>query len=84
MTLPTNEARQESVVATHINGTSLKDDEIGDMIYCGFLPEALANQSYCPAPLARVVGHGLDALQGALETLKAGVSGEKIVVTLAL
>lgn len=84
MTLPTNEALPESVVATHINGTSLKDDEIGDMIYCGFLPEALANQSYCPAPLARVVGHGLDALQGALETLKAGVSGEKIVVTLAL
>ncbi|MBO1041388.1 hypothetical protein [Brucella pituitosa] len=82
MTLPTNDALPESVVATHIHGTSLKDDGIGDMIYRKFLPEALANQRYRAAPPARIVGHGLGALQGALETLKVGVSGEKIVVAL--
>lgn len=82
MTLPTSEVLPESVVATHIHGASLKDDGIGDMIYRGFLPEALASQSYRAAPPARVVGSGLGAFQSALETLKAGVSGEKIVVTL--
>ncbi len=82
MTLPTSEDRPGSVVATHIHGTSLKDDGIGDMIYRGFLPEALASQRYRAARPARVVGSGFGAFQGTLETLKAGVSDEKIVVTL--
>lgn len=70
------------VDARHIFGTSLKDDEVGPMIYRDFLPQALANGSFVPAPPPKIVGQGLEALQTALETLKSGVSGAKVVVTL--
>jgi len=70
------------VEARHIFGTSLKDDEVGPMIYRDFLPHALASGSFVPAPPPMIVGHGLKALQTALETLKSGVSGAKVVVSL--
>ena len=52
------------------------------MIYRDFLPQALASRTFVPAPPAKIAGHGLGTLQAALEALKAGVSGAKIVVTL--
>ncbi len=70
------------VEARHIAGTSLKDDEVGPMIYKDFLPQALENGSYVASPPPRIAGHGLDALQDALLGLKAGVSAVKVVVTL--
>jgi Zn-dependent alcohol dehydrogenase len=82
VTLPPPENVPNGVTATHIIGPSLKDDEIGPMIYRDFLPRALSEGSFVPAPSARVTGHGLNALQEALETLKVGVSAAKIVVTL--
>ncbi len=74
--------RPAGVDATQIFGTGLKDDEVGPMIYRDFLPQALAAGTFVPSPPARVVGHGLDALQAALEILKAGVSAAKVVVEL--
>jgi NADPH:quinone reductase-like Zn-dependent oxidoreductase len=71
------------VNATHIFGTKLKDDDVGPMIYCGFLPRALAAKSYVAAPPAKIAGHGLEALQDALQIQKAGVSAVKIVVALS-
>jgi NADPH:quinone reductase-like Zn-dependent oxidoreductase len=82
-TLPPPEDRPAEVIATHIIGTSLKDDHVGALIYRDFLPAALASGKFVPAPRARLAGHGLQALQPALEIQKAGVSGEKVVVTLA-
>jgi hypothetical protein len=70
------------VEARHIAGTSLKDDEVGPMIYKDFLPQALVSGSFVASPPARIVGHGLAALQDALQVLKAGVSAVKVVVTL--
>lgn len=81
-TLPVAVDVPEGVTVRLIHGTSLKDDEVGPMIYRDFLPQALENGSYVVAPPARIVGDGLEALQGALEVLKAGVSGAKVVVTL--
>jgi D-arabinose 1-dehydrogenase-like Zn-dependent alcohol dehydrogenase len=81
-TLPPPQDRPAGVEATHIFGTSLKDDEVGPMIYRDFLPQALSTGSFVPAPAATVLGHGLEMLQPALEALKAGVSGTKVVVTL--
>jgi D-arabinose 1-dehydrogenase-like Zn-dependent alcohol dehydrogenase len=81
-TLVPPEERPAGVEATHIFGTSLKDDEVGPMIYRDFLPQALAAGTFVPAPAAKVVGHGLETLQAALESLKAGVSAAKVVVTL--
>lgn len=81
-TLAPPDERPFGVEATHISGTSLKDDEVGPMIYREFLPQALAARTFVPAPPAKVVGQGLEMLQAALEALKAGVSATKIVVTL--
>lgn len=73
----------QGVEARHIAGTSLKDDKVGPMIYRDFLPQALEDGSFVSAPPAKIVGHGLEALQGALQVLKAGVSAAKVVVTLS-
>ncbi len=81
-TLTPPESRPAGIEATHISGTSLKDDDVGPMIYRDFLPQALASRTFVPAPPAKVVGHGLAMLQPALEALKAGVSASKVVVTL--
>ena len=81
-TLPPPEALPEGVSATHIIGPSLKDDDVGPMIYRDFLPEALAAGRFVPAPPARVTGRGLEALQSAVDLLRSGVSGEKLVVEL--
>jgi len=70
------------VEARHIAGTSLKDDNVGPMIYRDFLPKALEDGRFVPAPPAKIVGHGLEALQDALHILKAGISAAKVVVTL--
>lgn len=81
-TLPATVEPPEGVTATHIHGTILKDDEVGPMIYRDFLPLALAQGTYVAAPPAKVLGHGLEALQDALRVQKAGVSAAKIVVAL--
>lgn len=46
----------------------------------GWLQEKLATGEFVPSPKIRVVPGGLEALNEALDILKAGVSGEKIVV----
>jgi NADPH:quinone reductase-like Zn-dependent oxidoreductase len=81
-TLTPPEERPEGVDATHIIGPSLKDDEVGPMIYRDFLPGALADGMFVAAPPARIAGTGLEALQHALEMQMAGVSAEKVVVAL--
>ncbi|ERS95191.1 hypothetical protein HMPREF1624_08402 [Sporothrix schenckii ATCC 58251] len=48
----------------------------------GFLPRALEAGTYQVAPAPQIVGHGLEALQGGLDMVKAGVSATKVVVTL--
>lgn len=81
-TLTAPDDRPTNVETKQIFATSLKDNEVGHAVYADFLPAALAARGYQPAPPARIVGHGLQALQGALEAQKQGVSGEKIVVDL--
>ncbi|CAK7232300.1 hypothetical protein SCUCBS95973_008213 [Sporothrix curviconia] len=51
-------------------------------VFREFLPQALAQRQYMTAPRTRVVGHGLDSLQEAMDVRKKGVSAEKIVLTL--
>jgi hypothetical protein len=63
-------------------GGSLKDNEVGPAIFADFLPKALAKAQYRPAPVANVVGTGLEAIPGAIEKLKGGVSASKLVVTI--
>ena len=70
------------VKTKRIFGTDLKDNEVGKVIYEEYLPQALADAKFVPAPDPVVVGKGLDAIQDGLEMQKKGVSARKVVVTL--
>lgn len=56
--------------------------DIAKVIYGDFLPQALANGTFKPAPPPLVVGHGLEQLQDAFELYRKGVSAKKLVITL--
>ncbi|KAK1146350.1 hypothetical protein N8T08_003137 [Aspergillus melleus] len=51
-------------------------------IYTDFLPLALEQGQYVPAPPPHVVGKGLEKIQEALDLQRKGVSSKKLVVTL--
>ena len=70
-----------SVKIVHILGF-IKDDALAKAIYEDFLPWAMSEGKYVLAPEPLVVGKGLEALQGAFEVVKQGVSAKKVVVTL--
>jgi NADPH:quinone reductase-like Zn-dependent oxidoreductase len=63
-------------------GTTLKHNEVSRLIYEEFLPSALAEGRYLAVPAPLVVGHGLEAVQVALDTQRKGVGARKVVVTL--
>ncbi|EXJ83466.1 hypothetical protein A1O1_07089 [Capronia coronata CBS 617.96] len=72
----------DGVGAKFIFASGLKDSEVSHVIYGDYLPKALAAGKFTPAPKAEVVGQGFEAIQGALDALKQGVSAKKLVVTL--
>ncbi|AQR60341.1 oxidoreductase [Brevundimonas sp. LM2] len=82
-TLPPQIQPPETVEIRAIAGTSLRDDEVGPMIYRDYLPAALASGRYVAAPAPRIVGRGLEAFQPGLDLQRAGVSGTKLVVDLS-
>ncbi|GAQ05066.1 zinc-binding alcohol dehydrogenase domain-containing protein cipB [Aspergillus lentulus] len=51
-------------------------------IYTEFLPQALEQRQFVPAPPPHVVGKGLNKIQDALDLQRKGVSAKKLVVTL--
>lgn len=53
-----------------------------EYVLSDFLPKALAAGTFRPMPEPQVVGHGLEHIQTALDRLRSGVSGTKLVVTL--
>ncbi len=75
-------ARRQGVAVSAIWGGTPVESFVGPAIYAGFLPDALADGRYRPAPPPLVVGDGLTAIPAALERLRQGVSAQKLVVTL--
>jgi hypothetical protein len=64
-------------------GTYLKTDRnCAEAVWEDFLPKALASGQIVPAPEAVIVGKGLEAVDGALEAWRKGVSGKKLVVSI--
>lgn len=57
------------------------DTELASAVLHGYLADALAQGSFRPLPDPEVVGQGLEAMQGAMDILKKGVSRKKLVVT---
>ena len=74
--------RVRGIRAAFVWGTDLKKDDLSRVVFAEFLPAALADGRYVPAPPPRVVGTGLESIQAGLDALRAGVSREKLVVTL--
>lgn len=78
----TIKARMNGVRFEMINGSDLVANEVGRAVYEVFLPAALEERKFIPAPPPRVVGHGLKKVQEAMDLSKKGISAEKLVVTL--
>ena len=57
------------------------EPKIGEAVWDKFLPEALKNGQFKPAPPAKVVGKGLESIQEGIDTLRKGVSATKIVIS---
>jgi NADPH:quinone reductase-like Zn-dependent oxidoreductase len=61
---------------------SVRKTHVGKAIWADFLPRALEEKSFVPAPEPLVAGHGLEHLQTGLDLLEKGVSAKRVVVTL--
>lgn len=60
----------------------IQDEATARAVWKDFLPAALTSKQFRSAPPAQVVGKGLEDVQLAIDTLRKGVSGKKIVVLL--
>lgn len=76
-------------VRSKVRGVSSKfvisdasDVAFWDVLHTDFLPAALAQGSFKPAPAAEIQGTGLESIQDGLEKLKLGVSAKKLVIAL--
>jgi NADPH:quinone reductase-like Zn-dependent oxidoreductase len=67
---------------SRVFASTIKDNGIAEAVFVDFLPQALAEGRYKPAPRAEVVGTGLESLQKGLDTLRESVSAKKLVITL--
>jgi NADPH:quinone reductase-like Zn-dependent oxidoreductase len=75
-------SRRHGVTAKFFDASSVVDNEVGPAIYRDYLGPALAEGRFRPAPPPQVVGHGLAAIQTALDIQRKGVSAAKVVVAL--
>lgn len=75
-------SRRSHVQTKFIDGGTIANHEISEVIYEQFLPRALAEGHYIPAPDPYVVGKGLECIQEGLDLLRKGVSAKKVVITL--
>ncbi|AZS37646.1 Zinc-type alcohol dehydrogenase-like protein [Microbacterium lemovicicum] len=71
------------VRASFIWGSAIAASPVGAAIWRSYLPEALAAGTHQLYPDAHIVAGGLPAIQGALDTVRDGISSTKLVVTLA-
>lgn len=56
--------------------------EGGAQVWRNYVPEALEQGTFLAQPKAKVVGEGLESIQGAMDLYKKGVSAMKLVVVL--
>jgi hypothetical protein len=75
-------ARRRGIRTKAIWGGTLEDNEVGPAIYADFLPKALADGGYVPAPELLIAGTGLESVQAGFEAQIRRVSARKAVITL--
>jgi NADPH:quinone reductase-like Zn-dependent oxidoreductase len=61
---------------------SIRDNAVAAAVWGDFLPKALREGTFVPAPEPLVAGHGLESIQAGVDLLGKGVSARKVVVTL--
>ncbi|EIC08097.1 Alcohol dehydrogenase zinc-binding domain protein [Microbacterium laevaniformans OR221] len=75
-------SRTRGIRASFIWGSAIATSPVGPAIWGDYLPRALASGAHVPYPQARLAGSGLAAIQGAIDTLRRGVSAQKLVIAL--
>ncbi len=75
-------ARTRGLHVSSIWGGTPVQSPVGPAIFRDFLPQALREGRFRPAPEPVIAGSRLQDLPGALRTLRAGVSAAKLVVTI--
>jgi hypothetical protein len=63
-------------------GGAIATEKLGAEIYNEFLPQALEQGKFRPAPQPEAAGHGLEDIPKAMEMQAKGVSAKKLVVLL--
>lgn len=76
-------SRTRGIRATFIWGSAIASSPVGPTIWGEHLPAALASGSHRPYPEAHVAGTGLLGIQQAIDTLRRGVSAQKLVIPLS-
>jgi NADPH:quinone reductase-like Zn-dependent oxidoreductase len=81
---PENQVKPEGLEISHVAGERIRGDrkDLSVWLFEEFLSKALEEGIIVPSPKIRVVDGGLGSLQAALDLLKEGVHGEKLVVKL--
>ena len=75
-------SKMRGIRTAFIYGSSLLYNEVGKAVYVEYLPKALADGTFVPAPEPHVIGKGLECIQAGYDLQKEGVSAKKIVVSL--
>ena len=73
-------ARRGHVEAGYVFASAVVATPAGRAVVEDYLPDALADGRYRPAPRPLVVGDGLAEVQTALDRYREGVSAAKLVV----
>lgn len=76
-------SRTRGIRASFIWGSAIATSPVGPAVWEDYLGAALASGRHRAYPRPRIAGEGLPAIQGAIDTLRVGVSAQKLVVTLA-
>ena len=72
----------EKVQVVSVMAPSIASNEVAKVVYHEFLPKALAEGTLKAKPDPLIVGKGLEEVQAAVDRCKAGVSAQKVVVSI--
>lgn len=75
-------SRLAGVRASFIWGSAIASSDVGPAVWQSYLPAALRAGTHSLYPPSRQVGTSLSDIQAAMDTLRDGVSAEKLVITL--
>lgn len=63
-------------------GSLFRHNEVGKAVLHDYLPKAMVEGKFVPAPDSHIVGHGLESVQAGIDARREGLSAKKLVVTL--